>query len=599
MNQYPEFQPAPEAGEFHLGLVLAGAISGGAYTAGVIEFLTDALDAWEAEKAKQGPDPAKWTVPGHRIRIRIVAGASAGAITGAIAAHAWRFKWESAHQLTAPTTDNNPLYDTWVRRADWTKLLNRDDVIEGGVVLSLLNSSALDDIAKAAFVFRGLPGQLHQTVVRPYLASPTKVSVLGDEKHATLRFVFSLANLEGIPYQVTFPNDPKMTLQMVDPTDWISYAVSFSAASAANPTCLMPDDVQLTFGPDGYSSELTRYQQAAIASGAFPGGLRARAVERITAHYAYRYVIVPGGAGTADRIATLKPMPAAARATQRFGYVDGGAVDNEPLVFARWELAGINSNSPREGQAANRAIILIDPFSDSPGKDWGDDSLDPVPFFDGLKRLLGLWKSRARFAPEDLALAADSTTYSRFLIAPSRKGAPQYDQHGIAAELLGGFGGFLSETYRHHDYMLGRRNCRDFLRKHFAVPQTNTAIANMWSAEAKQNAQFTCDITDASGEAVKHLCLIPLVGSLAGGPEDGEILTPMPVWPKGALDPQVIKEPLEERVTAIGDKILDMWQGTEASVLRPALKTALLVERGRIAQAAVDFIRRAMLKLDL
>jgi predicted patatin/cPLA2 family phospholipase len=38
---------------FEIGLVMAGAISAGSYTAGVIDFLIHALDAWEGEKQKE------------------------------------------------------------------------------------------------------------------------------------------------------------------------------------------------------------------------------------------------------------------------------------------------------------------------------------------------------------------------------------------------------------------------------------------------------------------------------------------------------------------------------------------------------------------
>jgi len=40
--------------EFQIGLTMSGAISAGAYTAGVIDFLAEALDAWE--DARSGPD---------------------------------------------------------------------------------------------------------------------------------------------------------------------------------------------------------------------------------------------------------------------------------------------------------------------------------------------------------------------------------------------------------------------------------------------------------------------------------------------------------------------------------------------------------------
>src|SRR5919197_2993555 len=64
---------------FQIGLALAGAISAGAYTAGVLDFLFQALDEWEKQRGNPG-------IPDHRVGLKVVAGASAGAITGALGA---------------------------------------------------------------------------------------------------------------------------------------------------------------------------------------------------------------------------------------------------------------------------------------------------------------------------------------------------------------------------------------------------------------------------------------------------------------------------------------------------------------------------------
>src|SRR5262245_53385384 len=64
---------------FQLGLALAGAISAGAYTAGALDFLLQALSEWEAHRGEKG-------VPDHRVVLKVIAGASAGAITGALGA---------------------------------------------------------------------------------------------------------------------------------------------------------------------------------------------------------------------------------------------------------------------------------------------------------------------------------------------------------------------------------------------------------------------------------------------------------------------------------------------------------------------------------
>src|SRR5271166_4505580 len=78
-QELPEQPSTPEPNQaFHLGLSMSGAISAGAYTAGVIDFLIQALQSWE--------DQRNSGVPGHRVGIKVLSGASAGAITGALGA---------------------------------------------------------------------------------------------------------------------------------------------------------------------------------------------------------------------------------------------------------------------------------------------------------------------------------------------------------------------------------------------------------------------------------------------------------------------------------------------------------------------------------
>ncbi|HCG05758.1 MAG TPA: hypothetical protein DEV75_13085, partial [Desulfovibrio sp.] len=63
---------------FHIALTSAGAVSGGPYSAGVIDFIIEALDAWYAAKARGDP------VPGHDVRIDAVSGTSAGAVAAGL-----------------------------------------------------------------------------------------------------------------------------------------------------------------------------------------------------------------------------------------------------------------------------------------------------------------------------------------------------------------------------------------------------------------------------------------------------------------------------------------------------------------------------------
>ena len=65
--------------ECQIALALSGAISARAYTAGVFDFLIQALDEWE--KARNGPG-----IPNHMVGIKAMSGASAGSIVAAIGA---------------------------------------------------------------------------------------------------------------------------------------------------------------------------------------------------------------------------------------------------------------------------------------------------------------------------------------------------------------------------------------------------------------------------------------------------------------------------------------------------------------------------------
>jgi hypothetical protein len=109
---------------FHIGFALSGAISAGAYTAGVLDYFIQALNAWEQARNDPG-------MPQHRVVVQVVTGASAGAVTGALGAVALAHgvrpqpftvaeKQRGLSAAGAATRDFRcilpSLYDTWVVR---------------------------------------------------------------------------------------------------------------------------------------------------------------------------------------------------------------------------------------------------------------------------------------------------------------------------------------------------------------------------------------------------------------------------------------------------------------------------------------------------
>ena len=152
---------------FQIGLALAGAISAGAYTAGVLDFLFQALNEWEREKQR-----LNGLAPAHRVGLKVVAGASAGAITGALGAVALA-RGILPQDLTPEEIRNShckanasyqalrcvlpSLYDTWVTRPCMVAknggidFLSDEDLQDPddpkrASVFSLLNAKLLDDI---------------------------------------------------------------------------------------------------------------------------------------------------------------------------------------------------------------------------------------------------------------------------------------------------------------------------------------------------------------------------------------------------------------------------------------------------------------------
>ena len=76
---------------FEIALVLGGTVSAGAYTAGALDFLIEALDAWTAAQDAQA------AVPRHSVVLRVIAGTSGGGVNAAIAARALAYDFRPWH----------------------------------------------------------------------------------------------------------------------------------------------------------------------------------------------------------------------------------------------------------------------------------------------------------------------------------------------------------------------------------------------------------------------------------------------------------------------------------------------------------------------
>jgi hypothetical protein len=441
---------------FELGLVMAGAISAGAYSAGVLDFLFEALDAYEEAKGQSG-----WSGPTHDVRVPVMAGASAGGMTASICAlHAFHDLAHVWPDKPLPAPRENRLYSSWVRDISLDALLETSDLDNGrdaAGLKSALCCDVLDRIVKDAFDLS--PG-LRQ---RNWIGR-------GNDKF--LRVLVTLTNLRGVPYSFPlFGSQSADTFGMLNHGDYYDYAVGV-APTPPSESC--PLDIRDTTQPDW-----DLYRTTALATGAFPVGLMPRKVRRPSAAY-YRD---SGKVGYEDPssgdFVTIKPDRGfGTEEPYDFISVDGGVIDNAPLELARRFLAGSALHNDPNGASASKAVLLVAPFpnlAQAPAPDV-DDRLIHV-----LMKVAGTFIDQARFKPDELEKAANETFFSRFMISPTREGngTPEAVAFPIACGVLGGFGGFLHESFRHHDYLLGRRNAQAFLRWNFALPESNPLFAGV------------------------------------------------------------------------------------------------------------------------
>jgi hypothetical protein len=239
------------AKEFKVGINMAGAVSAGAYTTGVLDFLMEALEEWQ--KAKDAlrthlADPAPGStienpVPLHDVSIEVFSGASAGGMCAAIASVMVQGNFDHMTNPTSTNT-NNTFYETWVNQIDISKLLTVNDLKNDALCVSLLDSSIIDAIAKTALT----PG------------APSPQSFISK----SLALFLTLTNVRGVPYQLYSAPSPTLN----EFTTYFADRVQFETTLPGGTTSC-PLAKALPLGqPDKGAWSLLR--TAAKASGAFP-----------------------------------------------------------------------------------------------------------------------------------------------------------------------------------------------------------------------------------------------------------------------------------------------------------------------------------------
>lgn len=472
------------------------------------------------------------------------------------------------------TPVNNPLYDSWVKKIDIKPLLGSDDLRDNKPVVSLLDSTILGRIAHDALQF--IP-----TGVMP--------SYISDELHLYL----TVTNMRGVPYRIAFQGPGAFGHEISMRADHLHFV-------AGQPN---PDNLGVvTLDPNNPGRPCwQKLQQAALATGAFPMGLAPRILSCPSTDYDSLLWDIPhpDPANPNSILYTQQSIPPTwpTEFTPPFDYdficVDGGLMNNEPLELARRNLARGGFSNPRDPDKVNRAVLMIDPFpSEDPvtKKDvYGYASYDIIKVFTSMFSSL---KQQARFKPEELVLAQDEKVYSRWMIAPIR-----YDAQGkradypIASGMLGGFGGFLSEVFRHHDFQLGRRNCQKFLRETFVIP-IDAAMKNpVFSEYHKGNLFQKYKVTIDGDEYIQIISIsfLPVSG----------IEVPFTEWnkiPKG--DWEDIQVLIKDRLDKVADRLVDTK--LEGHIFKQAMaKLVLFFLKGKMKDSIIAAVENDLKKYEL
>lgn len=567
----PEPDDAPDPNRpFEFGLVMAGAISAGAYTGGVIDFLIQALDEWQKAKDERKPD-----CPPHEVRLKVMAGASAGGMTAGITAGLLNVPFDHVTIFPTQGAANNKLFESWVNRIDIVPLLGDRDLRDTHrPVQSVLDSSVIREIAAAAFTFREAGGPVRRT----YLADP-------------LHVLLTVTNLRGVPYTLQLEGDQAARYGMTQHADHMHFTLSPSGARTPNALPLTPNQFD--------EPNWRVLQDAALATGAFPIGLAPQPLSRAVGEYAGRKWLIPGpfgedGAlhcGERKAIDPSWPRPFD-DPTHRYDFlcIDGGTIDNEPLELARHVLTGDEESNPRQPDRATRAILMIDPFPNMTSFRVDDELHLHHNIFSVLMRTSSSLINQARFKPEELELAAMPNVFSRFMIAPTRQDprTGRDASFAIACGSLGGFGGFLSRSFREHDFHLGRRNCQRFLQRHFVLPSEGPGrnrLFDNWSDTARTQHR----VTDEESRA--YLPIIPLIGTAAQ-----EVSTaPWPTYRKESLDK--LRSMIKDRMQLLVQRLID--DNIEGWFTRRLLSNAWWLKRDEAVDAVMGQIKSDLTRRDL
>ncbi len=445
---------------FHLGITMAGAVSAGAYTSGVMDYLFELLDVWEQAKNGVAAGADESLIPRHNVVIDAMGGASAGGmVTTMSVIHALKGDIKPMRDTEIPhTKTGNIFYDNWVFLDDdddsrtFAKLWDTSD-LKSGRLTSLLNTSFIDNITDRTFEVKGNLADKLKTL--PSYISPD------------LDVILSHCLLQGIPLEINFTTPVAEEFGSQESTSHCTFE-HFTLSHYKLNHCVLPDEHKY-FMLDPFDEkyrEILKY--ATKATGAFPIGLQLRKFD--DQHFSDKYI-----QSIAERIIFSRFENKTTSQNTQINWenfpssfnlttVDGGTVNNEPFG----EILNILKERYEDFNEKTKplyGLIMVDPLPDVVDRKIVCN--DPEDLLEVIPMLIGTLREQAKVKRAE-TLDAYSNNYYRGVISPRRWIAPgEKDDFPIACESIGAFGGFLDKSFRHHDFFLGRDNARNFFRNYF------------------------------------------------------------------------------------------------------------------------------------
>lgn len=466
---------------------MAGAVSAGAYTAGVIDYLLESLHLWEKAKErnkKLGKDHPEYddSIPMHDVELEVLSGASAGGITGTLALLSLLDKKHQFVNKDNPEGENNIFYKSWVKMADTDtetslmKLLHTDDLKPDAYPESLLNVAPIEAIADNAVKSN------HQVAFPPYVSK-------------SLDLVLTTTNLRGLNFNIDFKDSETV---ITNHGGFFRYKIANEEYNSGVPK----KDSSLYFVLDLENEEHVNYlKDATLSTSAFPIGLKSREI-KIAHEYIARYPKYLFDRSEGIRV-DLKDTH-----TYTFNSVDGGLINNEPFGICMKVLIEKNKTIRDDD---NYAIIMVDPF---PNQDHDSDAYeskrDIISIAKGMFKAL---RNQVMFNQDGILEALSLSDRTKFMVEPKRKHTSPKgwirSKKDLASAPLSGFGGFLDESFRKHDFYLGRKNCQSFLRYYFAIENKNIVKRFGSQVTAAAKDRFSYSDKDDVNKVPKYFPIIP------------------------------------------------------------------------------------------